>query len=280
MRGFAQLLRRYARNKGSCMGLVVVLAMILLSIAASVVSPFDPNKINPLHALKGPTTTHPFGTDPLGRDILSRILHGGRISLTVGGVAVLISGSIGIFLGLISGYFGGRCDAIVMRAVDVLLSFPSILLALLVVSILGPGIFNVMIAVGISGIGQFARLARGSVVQVRANFYVEAARATGCPNRRIILRHILPNIFPPVLTFATVRAATSIISAASLSFLGLGAQPPAAEWGSMLSQGRNYFFSGWWVMLFPGLTILAVALSLNLIGDGLREVYDPKRKRV
>jgi peptide/nickel transport system permease protein len=271
-------IRRFARNRGACAGAAVVVLVILATIAASKVCVWDPYKVNPSDRLVAPGSSHWFGTDPLGRDIFSRIVYGGRVSLAVGAIAVSISGLIGGIMGLVSGYAGGQVDSVIMRFVDIMLAFPSILLALLVVSILGPGLYNVVVAVGLSGVGQFARLVRGSVLQIKENTYVEASRALGCSSQRIMVRHVLPNILAPVVVFATMKAATSIISAASLSFLGLGAQPPTAEWGSMLSQGRNYFFAAWWVMLFPGMALLVVTLALNLIGDGLRDATDPKRK--
>lgn len=271
-------IKQFTQNGGAVFGGIILIAILIIAITAPLISPHEPNDTSPLDRLKPPSVKFLFGTDHLGRDIFSRVLFGSRISITIGILSAVLSTIIGGFLGMIAGYWAGVWDSIIGRIVDILLAFPAVLLALLVVSILGTGIVNVIIAVGFSGIPQFARLARGEVLSVKEETYVESANASGASTLRILFRHIIPNIFPPILTFSTLKAATSIITAASLSFLGLGAQPPLAEWGSMLSKGRNYFSIAWWFMFFPGFALLLVTLSLNLVGDGLRDIADPKRK--
>jgi peptide/nickel transport system permease protein len=206
------------------------------------------------------------------------VLWGGRLSLPVGFVSVVIAAVIGVALGLLAGYYGGRLDAVIMRFVDLLLAFPGILLALAIVSILGPSVRNMMIAVGISAIPEYARLTRGSVLSAREALYVDAARVIGVPNRIILTRHLLPNVVTPIIVAATLGVGSAILTAAALSFLGLGAQPPQAEWGRMLSDGRAYLQSQWWISTFPGLAIMVAVLAMNMLGDGLRDALDPRMK--
>ncbi len=274
-----QTLRRLGKNKGATMGGVLLIMVCLLVIFAPLLTPYDPIKQNFRDLLGGPNPTHWLGTDNYGRDVWSRILYGGRISLTVGSISVVIGMVIGVALGLVSGYYGGVTDGIIMRLMDAMLAFPGILMAMTVIAILGGSLNNVMIAVGISSIPGFARLARGSVLSAKENEYVSAARVAGCRGGRIMLVHILPNIFAPLLTYSTLRVSTSIIAASSLSFLGLGAQRPTPEWGVMLSDGREYIRQYWWLSTFPGLAIMISALSINMLGDGLRDALDPRLRR-
>lgn len=271
-------LRILVRNRVAMGGLAILLLMSLLAVLAPAIAPYDPNAVDILHQLEAPSKAHILGTDLYGRDIFSRIVYGGRITLVVGLISVGIAASAGIVLGLIAGFYGGAVDSIIMRLVDVLLAFPRILLALSIVGMLGPGLLNVMVAVGIAGITGYARLVRGSVLSAKENVYVEAARVVGCPDRIILRRHLLPNIIGPVIVLATLDVAAAILSASSLSFLGLGVQPPTAEWGAMLNEGRQYLRTAPWITLFPGLAIMISVLSINMLGDGLRDALDPRMK--
>ena len=272
----SELLRRLRRSWGALAGLVVLCLLVLSAVFAPVLAPYEPLEPDPFAAFSGPSAKHPFGTDNLGRDILSRVLYGGRISLRVGLVSVAIAASIGIVAGLLAGFYGGWLDTIIMRIIDIKLAFPSLLLALVIVATLGQGIYKVMIAVGIAAVPTYTRLVRSSVLSARQQPYIEAARTIGATDLRIMLQHILPNIFAPVLVLSTLGVATAILAGASLSFLGLGAQPPAAEWGLMLSQGRDHLRIAWWMTTFPGLAIMLAVLAINLLGDGLRDALDPR----
>jgi peptide/nickel transport system permease protein len=259
-------------------GLFLVITLAAVAVFANLLAPHDPIKINPDSALSPPGGKNVLGTDPLGRDILSRLIHGARISLRVGLVSVGIAAVCGSTLGLLSGYYGRWADLVVMRLIDLLLAFPNVLLALVIIAILGPSIFNLMIAVGISATPGYARLVRGSVLSAKENVYVEAAVAVGCSDRLIIWRHILPNVLAPVIILSTLGMAGAILTGAALSFLGLGVQPPTPEWGTMLSDGRNYLRKAWWITTFPGLAIMLTVLSINMLGDGLRDALDPRLK--
>jgi peptide/nickel transport system permease protein len=271
-------LRRLFRSKGAIVGVIIVVLFVTLAVLAPLVAPYDPIKIDPLQALRGPREANVFGTDQYGRDVLSRVLYGGQISLRIGFISVGIAALAGILVGLASGYYGGWIDSVLMRIIDVMLAFPGILLALAIVSMLGPNLTNLMISVGISSIPTYARLTRGSVLAAREQLYVEAARTVGVPDGLIALRHILPNVFAPVLVAITLGIGSAIITAAALSFLGLGSQPPLAEWGRMLSEGRPYLREQWWISTFPGLAIMLTVLAMNLLGDGLRDALDPRLK--
>ncbi len=270
---------RLSKSKNAAVGALLILCIALIALLAPVIAPHDPFHQSLGNRLKPPSTVHLFGTDAYGRDNLSRIIYGSRISLTVGVIAVGISLGAGLFAGLCAGYFGGILDEIVMRIVDIIMSFPSVLLAIVIVSVLGPSLFNAMIAIGISSIPTFARLARGSTLSVREREYVEAVRALGASMVWIVGRHIFPNILAPLTVVSSLSLARTILSAAALSFLGLGAQPPTPDWGAMLNTGRTYMLSAWWVSVFPGLAIMVTVLGFNLLGDGLRDVLDPKLKR-
>lgn len=271
-------LRILVRNRAAMGGLALLALLSLLAVLAPALAPYDPDAVDILHQLEAPSKTHILGTDLYGRDIFSRILYGGRITLVVGLISVGIAASIGIILGLVAGFYGGAVDSFIMRLIDVLLAFPRILLALSIVGMLGPGLLNVMVAVGIAGITGYARLVRGSVLSAKENIYVEAAQVVGCPDRIILRRHLLPNIIGPVIVLATLDVASAILSASSLSFLGLGVQPPTAEWGAMLNEGRQYLRTAPWITLFPGLAIMISVLSINMLGDGLRDALDPRMK--
>ena len=266
------------RSKGALIGLTILGLLILAAIFAPVITSFDPIAIDPPKRLQPPSSEHWLGTDHFGRDIFTRVVYGARISLPVGLIAVTIAAVAGALFGLIAGYYGKFIDAFIMRVMDVMLAFPGIMLALLVVAILGPSLRNVMIAVGIGSIPRFTRLIRGSVLSARENVYVEAAKVIGAPDSVILYRHILPNVISPVIVLATLSVGTAILSAAGLSFLGLGAQPPDPEWGAMLADGRQFLRSQWWVSTMPGIAIALTVLSVNLAGDGLRDVLDPRMR--
>lgn len=267
---------RLRRHRGAQIGAVLILIVAFGAIFAPVLAPYPPADMGVGSSLSPPSLAHPFGTDTLGRDILSRVLFGAQLSLSVGVVAVLIEVVFGVVLGLIAAYYGGWIDAVLMRIMDVLLAFPGILLALAIVSILGISLTNLMIAVGIGGIPSFARLIRGSALTVKENLYVTVARSIGAVDAAIIGRHILPNVVSPIIVYATLRVAFAIIATSSLSFLGLGAKPPSPEWGVMLSDGREFLRVAPWVTTFPGLAIMISVLGINLLGDGLRDVLDPR----
>ena len=269
-------LLRLRRHRAAALGLVVLAVLATCAVLAPWLSPADPIKTAPREALREPGPGHAFGTDQYGRDVLSRVLHGARISLVVGLVSVSIALVLGLPVGLAAGYYGGRLDELLMRVMDVLLAFPGILLALAIVSVLTPSLVNLMIAVGLAAVPTYARLVRGSVLVAKENLYVEAARAVGCRDGLVVARYILPNVVAPVIVTATLGMGTAILSAAALSFLGLGSQPPQPEWGRMLSEGRDYLREAWWISTFPGLGIVFTVLAMNLLGDGLRDVLDPR----
>jgi peptide/nickel transport system permease protein len=257
-------------------GLVVVGLLCFSALFAGVVAPYSPVQINMPQRLLGPSLRHPFGTDDFGRDVLSRIIHGSRISLEVGAIAVGIAVIVGVVLGVCAGYLGGRVDSIIMRVMDIVLAFPAILLAIAIMAILGPSTANVMIAIGIVYIPIFARVVRGSTLQVRAHEYVEAARAMGAADSWIVRRHVLPGTSDAVIVQVSLSLAFAILAEAALSFLGLGTQPPQPSWGSMLASGREWIERAPWLTIFPGLAIFVTVLALNVIGDGLRDALDPR----
>jgi peptide/nickel transport system permease protein len=271
--------RRLSRNPGAMVGLVLLVIIIFAAIAAPLLTPYDPLKIIPSERLKPPSTVHPFGTDAFGRDVLARIIYGARISLRVGIISVGIAVLLGVTSGMASGYFGGKVDTIIMRIADITLAFPGILLALVVVAVLGPSLFNAMIAVGIAAAPTYARVSRGMVMKTKTELFVESATSIGAPSHRILSRHVFPNIMGPLVVIATLGVAGAIISGAALSFLGLGAQPPTPEWGLILSEGRGYLRNAWWITTFSGVAIMVAVLSINLLGDGLRDALEPKMTR-
>ena len=257
-------------------GAVVIVILFLISVFAFLLAPYDPGKTDVSLKLKSPSSRNYVGTDQLGRDVFSRMLHGSRISLSVGFVAVAISILIGILVGAVAGYYGGWVDTILMRFVDTMLCFPSFFLILTIVALLGPNIFNIMIVIGVTSWMGTARLVRAEFLSLRERDYVQAAKALGAGDRRIMLRHLLPNALAPVFVSATLKVASAILIEAGLSFLGFGVQPPAPSWGNILTEGRTYIFDAWWLTVFPGLAILITVLSFNLLGEGLRDALDPR----
>ena len=272
----ADVWMRLRRNKTAMLGLAIVILLILMVIFAGVLFDYDEVVIKQdiTQRLQSPSAAHPFGTDEMGRDILARIFHGARMSLGISVVALIVGG----FLGSAAGYFGGKIDMVIMRCMDILLAIPNILLAITIVAALGASNVNLIIALTVSSVPGFSRIVRGAVLTVRDAEYIEAARAIGASDKRIILKHILPNCMAPIIVQATLSIAGSILAIASLSFIGLGISPPTPEWGSMVSTGRQYFRAAWWVCAFPGFAIMLTILSLNLLGDGLRDALDPKLK--
>ncbi len=271
--------RRFRKNKWAISGLVLLVLLAMVAFGADIVAPEGLDEQVLARRFQGPSAENPFGTDHLGRDVLSRIIHGSRLSLSIGFITTSIGLLIGGSLGAIAGYYGGREDQIIMRIMDVILAIPGFIFAVALVTALGPNLTNLMIAVGVNSIPYFARIIRSSVMSVKENEYIEAARAIGASHRWIILKHVIPNSFAPILVQATLRIGDTIIIAAGLSFLGLGAQPPLPEWGAMLSGGRQYLRDAWWMATFPGIAIMITVLAFNLVGDGLRDALDPRLKR-
>ncbi|TQR21249.1 ABC transporter permease [Psychrobacillus vulpis] len=270
-------LKKIKKNKGALIGSMILLFFILTSALAPVIAPYPVNEMNFEDSLQGPSTEHWLGTDEFGRDIWTRMLYGGRVSLLMGLFAVTLSGTIGVTLGVIAGYYR-RLDIYIMQFNDILMTFPSLLMAIAIVAVLGVGLTNAMIAVAISVVPSFVRVVRGSVLSIRETEYVEASRAIGVKNWKIIIKHILPNVASPIIILATLEFGSSILSAASLSFLGLGEQPPNPEWGALVYVGKSFLSQAWWMTLFPGLAIMLVVLGFNLLGDGLRDALDPRSK--
>lgn len=272
----AEFWRRFLRQKVALVALAFILALVATAVLAPWVAPYDPTEPDYMNVLQGPSALHWAGTDTYGRDIFSRIIWGARISLTMGFLSVTLGALGGVGLGIVAGYRGGWIDSAVMRLCDLLLAFPGILLAIAVIAILGPGITNVIYAVAVFSIPVFARLARGTTLQLKQTVYVDAARAVGVSDSVIMLRHILPGTLPNVIVYFSMRIGTSILTAAALSFIGLGAQPPSPEWGAMLADGRSYMGVADHLTLFPGIAIFLTVLGFNLLGDGLRDALDPK----
>jgi peptide/nickel transport system permease protein len=270
--------RRLLKRKAAVAGLIVIAAFVLLALFAPLVVPFDPIATSWSAVRKAPSAQHWFGTDDLGRDIFARVIYGARASLMAGAISVAIALSIGVPLGLLSGYRGGFIDALISRITDAMLACPFLILAIALAAFLGPSLGNAMIAIGISATPIFIRLTRGQVMSVKVEDYIEAARAIGNPRWRIALFHILPNIMPALLVQATLAIAAAIIAEAALSFLGLGQQPPAPSWGSMLNSAQRFLTNAPWMALWPGFAIFLVVLSFNLVGDGLRDALDPRER--
>ena len=273
------------RDLPALAGLVVIAAAVVVPAFAPALAPSDPvknrllDRLTPPMWAQGGSARHPLGTDTLGRDVLSRLLHGARISLTVGLAAVLVAGVVGVALGLVAGYRGGWADDLLMRLGDIQLAFPVLLLGVAVIAVLGASLTNMVLVLGASGWVTYARIARGETLSLKEREFVAAARALGAPARHVVTRHLLPNVLPPLMVVTTFSVARTIIAEASLSFLGLGLPPPTPSWGAMLDEGRNYITTGWWLALFPGLAILLLVLAINLCGDWLRDALDPRMEK-
>jgi peptide/nickel transport system permease protein len=270
-------LRRLVRRRGAVLGAAIVLLFVVLAVFAPLIAPYDPLATSWSLVRKAPSSLHLFGTDEIGRDVLSRVIHGARASLLAGVVSVSIALLLGVPIGLLAGYVGGIVDAVLMRMTDALLACPFLILAIALAAFLGPNLTNAMVAIGISAMPAFIRLTRAQTLATKVEDYVEAAKAVGNPHWRILLRHILPNILAAILVQATLAVAAAIIAEASLSFLGLGQQPPEPSWGSMLNTARSFLAQAPWMAWWPGLAIFVVVLSFNLLGDGLRDALDPRR---
>lgn len=269
--------KRLSRNKTAMGGAVILLIFILASLLAPWIAPHPVEQMNFDNRLAGPSASNLLGTDDFGRDIFSRLLHGGRISLMMGLITVVLSTVIGVTLGIIAGYYR-KVDMFIMQGMDILMSLPALLLAIAVIAVLGPGLTNAMIAVVIAVIPSYVRVVRSAVLSIREKEYIEAVRALGIRDWKILFKHILPNILSPIIVLSTIQFGVSILAAAALSFLGLGAQPPAPEWGAMVFVGKSFLSQAWWMSIFPGMAIMLVVLGFNLLGDGLRDALDPKTR--
>ncbi len=271
-----EMIQRFTDNKGSVFGLTIIMIFLIMSILAPMISPYDPYEIQTEVRLSPPSSEHFFGTDHFGRDIFSRIMYGSRISFKVSFISVGIALTAGLILGLLAGYFGGMVDIIISRIIEVMFSFPDIILALIVMAVLGPNITNLMIAIGIVYTPIFARITRGAVLEIKNSLFIEATKSLGSNTLRIIIMHVLPNILAPVIIQTTLSLAFAMLSEAALSFLGFGVEPDMPSWGIMLKDGKAWITSGWWLTIFPGIAITLCVLSFNLMGDGLRDALDPK----
>jgi peptide/nickel transport system permease protein len=275
---FAQFKRRFCENRFAVAALIVIVSLFVLSLAADFITPYDPSAIDAWHVLLPPSSSHWFGTDELGRDVLTRVIFGARVSLKVGFVAVGIAVVIGTVVGLFAGFYEGWIDAVLMRFVDIMLCFPTFFLILAVIAMLEPSIWYIMMIIGVTGWMGVARLVRAEVLSLKSRDFVTAARVLGASDRRIIFRHILPNALSPVLVSATLGIAGAILTESALSFLGIGVQPPTPSWGNILTSGKDYIEFAWWLSLFPGLAILVTVLSYNLVGEAIRDALDPRRQ--
>jgi peptide/nickel transport system permease protein len=276
---FIEIMKRLADNKGAVCGGIIFLIVVLLAIFAPLIAPYDYNELHVMDRCLGPCAKYLLGTDQLGRDILSRVLFGARYSLLIGIGSVIFSAVFGVLFGAIAGYFGGWLDNLIMRVCDIIQSIPSMILNITLACVLGPGVFNTILALGIEGIAGTARLMRSSILNVRKMEYLDAARTNNCGNASIIVKHVFPNTFAPILVQATMGVGGRIMMAASMSYIGIGVRPPIPEWGAMLSDSRDFIMEYPHMCLIPGICIMIVVLSLNLLGDGLRDALDPKLKK-
>ncbi|WP_288586523.1 ABC transporter permease subunit [uncultured Methylobacterium sp.] len=281
----AEFWTSFRANTGAVIGLAIIVAVFLMAVFADVIAPHPPNLTNDAAFLRPPfwqeggSLTYPLGTDAIGRDILSRLIHGARLSLSIGVAVVAVSILVGTMLGLVAGFIGGATGIVIMRVMDIILTLPSLLLAIVIVAILGPGLMNAMLAVAVVVLPHYVRIARAAVMAEKSKDYVTAARVSGAGPLRLMLSEVLPNCAAPLIVQASLGVSTAILDAAALGFLGLGAQPPSPEWGTMLADAREFVLRAWWVVTFPGLIILVTVLAFNLVGDGLRDALDPKLKR-
>jgi peptide/nickel transport system permease protein len=275
---FREISRRFAKNKAALFGLVFSVLLVVCAIMPATIAPYGYDDQRLQERFKAPSGAHLFGTDEYGRDIFSRVVYGCRISLSLGLVSVTISCALGIVLGCLAGYYGKVADNVIMRIIDIMLSIPNILLAISIVAALGTGFFNLMLAIAIGAIPGYARIVRASILSVKEQEFIEAAHSIGASDWRIITTHIIPNCMAPIIVQATISIANAVLSAAGLSFIGLGIMPPTPEWGSMLSSGRAYIRDYWFVVTFPGLAIMLTVFAINLLGDGLRDALDPRLK--
>ncbi|WP_136525116.1 oligopeptide ABC transporter permease [Geomonas ferrireducens] len=269
---------RFTTNRFATAGLVIIAVLFLLSLAAALVTPYSPDTIDAWHVLLPPSADHWFGTDELGRDVFTRVVYGARVSLKVGFVAVGIAVVVGTVVGLFAGFYGGWIDSVLMRVVDIMLCFPTFFLILAVIAMLEPSIWYIMVIIGLTGWMGVARLVRAEVLSLKSRDFILAARVLGASDLRIIFRHVLPNALSPVLVSATLGVAGAILTESALSFLGIGVQPPTPSWGNILTSGKDYIEFAWWLSLFPGLAILVTVLSYNLVGEGIRDALDPRRR--
>ena len=279
IREFLFTLRLLSKNPSAVAGFVIIATMVLIAVTAPYIAPYDPIKISLRERLSAPSTVHIFGTDEMGRDILSRVMHGARISLRIGVLVIGIAGGLGVVIGAAAGYLGRRADNIIMRVMDVILSFPPLVLAMALAAALGPNLNNAILAVAFVMIPKFARMVRGEALAVKEKQFIAAAQASGAGSMWIILHHIIPNCLSSVIILATLLLGETILIAASLSFIGLGAQPPTPEWGAMISVGRKFLMDQWWYPTFPGLFILVTVIGFNILGDALRDILDPRIRR-
>jgi peptide/nickel transport system permease protein len=272
-------LKLLSKNPSAVAGFFIIATMVLIAVSAPYIAPYDPIKISLRERLGAPSASHIFGTDEMGRDILSRVMHGARISLRIGVLVIAIAGGLGAVIGAVAGYLGRHADNIIMRVMDVILSFPPLVLAMALAAALGPNLNNAILAVAFVMIPKFARMVRGEALAVKEKQFIAAARASGAGSLWIILHHILPNCFSSVIILATLLLGETILIAASLSFIGLGAQPPTPEWGAMVSVGRKFLMDQWWYPTFPGVFILVTVIGFNILGDALRDILDPRIRR-
>ena len=272
------MMREFSKNRMALAGLAFIAIMLIFAIFAPFIAPYDPSRIDTKNILSGPSKEHIFGTDTLGRDIFSRIIYGSRVSLSIGFIALGIAVLIGVFFGSIAGYYGGRIDSLIMRFVDIMLCFPTFFLILAVIAVLEPSIFNIMVVIGATGWMGVARLIRAEFLSLKERDYVVAARVMGASDSWIILRHLIPNAIAPVLVSATLGVGGAILVESSLSFLGIGVQPPTPSWGNILMDGKSTLGVAWWLTIFPGIFILLTVLAYNLLGEGLRDLLEPRLK--